>query len=75
MWQLQGQKYCSTPFSSSEEEVLNYFDTIHPVVSVMTSSPPLKQCPPAHTHADAVTHEAYTHCHKEADHLSLRFPP
>lgn len=40
----------------------------------MTSSPSLKLCPPAHTHADAVTHAAYTHCHKEEDHLSLWLP-
>lgn len=62
------------PKGPTAEGVLNYFDKIYPVVSVMTSSPSLKLCPPAHTHADAVTHAAYTHCHKEEDHLSLWLP-
>lgn len=71
---LKGPK-AEADFTSPKEEVLNYFDKIHPVVSTMTRSPSLIACPPAHTHAEAVTHTAYTHCHKEEDHLSLWSSP
>lgn len=49
-------------FTSSKAVVLNYFDKIHPVVSVMTSSPSLKACPPPpYTHWHSNTHSTYTH--------------
>lgn len=62
------------PTFVSSKEVLNYSDKIHPVVSMMTSSPSLK---PVHLYVHLLTqsYTQYIQCHKEEDHLSQWFSP
>ena len=51
------QTHFSLKLTCSEEELLNYFDKIHPVVSMMTSSPSLRARPTyTHTHTLTLSH-------------------